>query len=84
MTKATINWRSVKEDGLPEKSCEVLVSYPHGMMLVYYSNRYKCFNAHDSSPIEFVEMTRVTFSDVTHWVPISEVIPEEAEDEKAD
>ena len=84
MTEKIIKWRSVKKDGLPDKSCEVLISYPYGMMIVRYSDRYKCFNAHDDSPIEHVERTRVTFSDVTHWVPVSELIPEEAKDEKAD
>lgn len=80
MTEKIIKWRSVEKDGLPKESCEVLISYPHGMMIVSYSDRYKCFNAHDSIPIDLVERTRATFSDVTHWAPISEISPEETDE----
>lgn len=80
MIQKTINWRSVKKDGLPDTSCEVLVTYPHGMMIVRYSDRYKCFNARDCSPKKRVERSRVIFSDVTHWAPTSEIVPKETDE----
>ena len=57
-------WISV-EERLPESSCECLVATNiGGIYQVYYSHRYKAFNALDTDEAKYAMLT------VTHWMPL--------------
>lgn len=80
MTEKIIKWRSVKKDGLPDKS---------GIYLIYrakrnycthlqYSAKHRAFNSYDA------EKEATCALSVDYWCPIDEILPEEAANEKAD
>lgn len=80
MTEKIIKWRSVKKDGLPDKTGKYLTYHISKDYLsdLWFSARHQAFNAFDTSK----ESTHAL--SVDYWCPIDEIKPEEATNEKAD
>lgn len=77
MAKFKMPWRSVKKDGLPKDS-GIYLTYdtesPNWASAVSYSANHKLFNCRD----EYTKRQAHSLAfEVTHWIPLEEVIPDD-------
>ena len=74
MKEITLKFREVAVDGLPTESMDHAITIDKlGVNLLPYSSVHEMWNCYDYQKPSIARATGLTFSDVTHWCPCSEI-----------